>query len=271
MSFLLMIYQQHHNMNLYNGEVIVSFDEASHKYLVNGENVTSVTNILSIIEKPFLTPWALKIARDFLHEKWRSEKGIMVKDLDSAKSAYKRVRDEAGERGTQTHKAIEHILLTQEEPVGFIDNIYSLNGYNAFVQWYNQNDIIVHKTEDICFSRNYNYIGTADLIFSFADTPDIKHIGDFKTSNRFHKSYWKQTSAYRLAKQEELGGEWGDDLVLMLDKDTGDFHECWNRYSYETDKAWKNTLAVFLTENTLKSLPNPTKKVKIDYESFRQN
>lgn len=41
---------------LYKGTVPVDFDEAKHRYLVNGERKDSVTTFLKVINKPALIP-----------------------------------------------------------------------------------------------------------------------------------------------------------------------------------------------------------------------
>jgi hypothetical protein len=85
------------NIELYKGDVNITFYPNSHRYKINGESVKSVTKILSVINKPQLIPWAVGLAKNFL--KLSLIEGTLITDsvIDEACSLYTKTRDDAAD------------------------------------------------------------------------------------------------------------------------------------------------------------------------------
>ena len=90
-------------------------------YRVEGfsELFPSVTNVLGVISKPALVPWARNVAlqsvRETLTEYMQMETSVIDAEwvasvIERAKKKPDQVRDEAGDFGTQAHLLIEQII-----------------------------------------------------------------------------------------------------------------------------------------------------------------
>jgi hypothetical protein len=113
----------------------------------------------------------------------------------------------AGDEGTQTHNAIEDLLLGNE--VTWMDDFGNAR-YNEtvwgmivkFKQFWDMAKPELISTEEFTFSDNYKYAGTADLVVKI--NGEVWLI-DIKTSNSLHKSYDLQLAAYAQALFEQKG------------------------------------------------------------------
>lgn len=113
----------------------------------------------------------------------------------------------AGEEGTQTHNAIEQLLLGEE--IGWLDDYgnakYSLivwemvNRFKLF--WQAANPELIY-TEEFTYSDEHEYAGTADLVVKINGEMWLL---DIKTSNSLHKAYDLQLAAYAKALEERKG------------------------------------------------------------------
>ncbi|KKK47780.1 hypothetical protein LCGC14_3151750, partial [marine sediment metagenome] len=53
-----------HQYKLYNGKVILEFEESKHIYSVGGKVIYGTTSIVNVIEKPALRQWAANRAAE---------------------------------------------------------------------------------------------------------------------------------------------------------------------------------------------------------------
>lgn len=113
----------------------------------------------------------------------------------------------AGDEGTQTHNAIEDLLLGNE--VTWMDDFGNAR-YNEtvwgmivkFKQFWDAAKPELISTEEFTFSDEHKYAGTADLVVKIDE--EIWLI-DIKTSNSLHKSYDLQLAAYAQSLFEQKG------------------------------------------------------------------
>lgn len=113
----------------------------------------------------------------------------------------------AGDEGTQTHNAIEDLLLGNE--VTWMDDFGNAR-YNEtvwgmivkFKQFWDMAKPELISTEEFTFSDIHKYAGTADLVVKI--NGEVWLI-DIKTSNSLHKSYDLQLAAYAQSLFEQKG------------------------------------------------------------------
>jgi len=166
----------------------------------------SVTTVLKMISAPALTMWLQKEifnatldgAKDF------SEANKVVGDISRAAMSI----------GTRVHDFVEH-YKTDIVPVRYIeDALY----YQAFFQWISDYNPIFLERETTVTSKKYGYKGTLDLI---AEIDGVRKLVDLKTGKYVYETVELQTSAYKLAYQEERPEEENkieETWVLLLEK-----------------------------------------------------
>ena len=152
-----------------------------------------------------------------------------------------RIKEEAGERGTRVHRAIEDILKgekivfdedTEETKKGKVSIGYKqLNGLNfwqaveewkmleAFQKWVEKFQPEILKTETTVISDMHEYGGTFDLACRIDGE---LHIVDFKTSSNIYPTHFLQVQAYAwaAAEMEMFKGETPKISVLQFNKRT---------------------------------------------------
>lgn len=189
----------------------LTFNEASHRYRLDGKPVRSVTGLIGAgVPKPGLMYWSANqaaeaaadwaasfkelppseaawnlasIDRDALYETWR-------------KAPWKK-RDEAAVRGTAVHALAERVV--HGEDVDVPDELVPyVEGYVKFLdEW----EIEPVSTERSVASREHNFSGRYDLI---ARSPLLfdgePFSADIKTSNKVYADTAMQVAAYSRAE-----------------------------------------------------------------------
>jgi hypothetical protein len=203
----------------------VTFYPASHQRRVDGKQIPSVSSISGMIDKSnALLVWSERLARKYL-AMFLGET-LTENIIETAVMQYKTIKDEAGESGTDVHKLCELFILAvkngTEKPV--IDETISqpvINGYNAFLKWYNENDVQFIESERDVYSKEHNYVGTFDVLMK---VNGIITLGDFKTGSNIYPEYFIQLSGYNQAYiEEQTGIKVEHYMILNFNKDTGDF------------------------------------------------
>lgn len=168
----------------------LTFSEEGHRYYLDGVRTTSVTTILSAgIPKPFLIPWAARVAAEYAI----ANPGASVEEIRTAPD---RERDKAGVRGTAVHALAEEIIYGR--PVDVPDELYPyVDGYVRFLDTFRVNPVLTERT---VAHRGLGYAGRFD---SIAELPAL-HGGDpvmidLKTSNGVYRETKAQCAAYSLA------------------------------------------------------------------------
>jgi CRISPR/Cas system-associated exonuclease Cas4 (RecB family) len=160
-------------------------------YILDGVPIPSVTEVLNVINKPFLYAWYAKHG-------WKE---------------CERIKQESGELGQRVHDAIESYLRGDG---------YELSGREAemmqlFLKWKEETDFRPMELEHKVISRNYRFHGTFDALGTFGDSTNL-FLLDWKTSSKIDDSYALQLSAYAAAYEEETGICVANGGIVRIDK-----------------------------------------------------
>ena len=239
-------------LELYEGKYKLQFNEASHRYKVNGEFKQGVTTVLGILSKDGLIQWAANMVCSFIRENCGKGASYQVteEDLKNAKYAHTRKRDKAADTGSKVHKWIEEHLKGNDLPIDE-DMRPSIT---AFEQWEEAYQPTYLFSEKVVYSEEYDYCGTFDVAFEMNGK---RYLGDFKTSypDKEYKKYYTgrvrarkehllQCAAYDQAYQEEFNKPFDAYMVVYITKE-GELH------AFETDEieryrnAWINIYKTF--------------------------
>lgn len=216
-----------------NGVELYYQDEPKRLYRVNGKQVPSVTEVLSVLDKPALTWWGMQIGVKGVQELIRIKNDSLfvpsdysmeelVDMLTEHKLTVNHVRDKAGVRGNSAHNALEawaqHDLIVDpaeypEEERGYVQGVLKfiedLGGSKGFRTRY---------SELMVGSAKYEYAGRYDLEGYLNEPAALiqsgtkrltrfeAHVGnyliDLKTTKRVYSTHHLQLAAYEGARRE---------------------------------------------------------------------
>lgn len=215
-----------------------------HVYLYDGKPMTGVTTILSVLAKPALIQWAANKAVDFLVERGTPYYGpgddlkdhyiVNGEQLELARKAHVRIKDEAAEKGKDVHAEVEEYA---KKAISDTDgHAFEANpGYSPlaqkFIEWAVSNEVIFLASEKKMHDPELFIAGTADILLEMNGK---KYIADLKTSNGIYPEMFYQVAAYRLLL-EKMGEPTDGSLIIRIDKKTGEL-ETAERYDYTTDR-----------------------------------
>ncbi|MFA6048243.1 MAG: hypothetical protein WC737_05560 [Parcubacteria group bacterium] len=248
---------------LYSGAIKLFFIDKPKKrgyYRSNGDKIISVTEALSIINKPILNEWRLKVMRDRLIEIGQTRQ-ITNGDIYEASGKSDEIKIEAANIGKDIHHWIESyinfkIKKAKKRP-SLPDDEKILNGAMAFLGWEREHRVEWIASEKFIYSKKHIYAGTLDAI---AIVDGLRCVIDFKTGNAIYNEMRYQTAAYQNADEEETGIKYdGPRWILRFDKFTAEFED-----TEVPVKDYKADLEAFLAALTLKkrevTLNNKQKK-----------
>ena len=217
----------------YNGDVKIWYNDGDHSYRLETEEKTlkgtpklrrlkGVTTFIGIKDKPALQQWYADMSIKSIVanlEYIQAGKGV-DEFLEEARLAAKNYKDEAADRGKAIHKWIEeyvsHKLGNGAMPAMPTEN-FILLGVSAFQDWVEQNKVEFVWTERMVYSKEHDYVGTADLCVMIGDK---FYLVDLKTSNSLWSEVCMQTAAYLKADQEECGENYDGRIALRISKET---------------------------------------------------
>src|SRR3990167_9048568 len=207
---------------LYNKQVKLTFEEIKHAYFYEGKKVPSVTTILSVINKPALINWSANMAADYF--KSQIAPGVAYDEIQlntiwkDAKSAHYKKKVETGDIGTFVHQWVEDYIKGKKPPPPVNDDLK--DSTERFMKWQTDDKVKFLASEQVVYSRKYNYCGTLDFICTIGGRLVL---GDLKTSSGIYNEYFLQTAAYRLARSEEYPKEdYQGQAIIRIGRD-GDF------------------------------------------------
>lgn len=225
-------------VELYGGDVKLEFkDKPYHSYKLikpEKEKPLSNTQITGVVDKSGpLMHWASKTDIERAIEQLEKRKGTSLTvqeaiDMVSDSQGYfRKARDKAASIGSMVHDFAEKFAKAKvegtEEPE-LPNNEEALNGINAFLDWYNENDVEFLKYERIAYSMEYNYVGTFDIVAKI--NGDLV-LGDYKTSSGVYSDHYYQVAGYFHSYNEEMeyiGEEKADKvMILHFNKKNGEF------------------------------------------------
>ena len=221
---------------LYNGKVILKFNEEDHIYTVDGKKVESVTGITGNLDKPALIGWALKVTLAWLET--QLPVGTVIDEvnlpaiLKEAKGIRFKTVGKAANLGTIIHGVIEAYIKASINKTPLLKapvNELIVNGLDAYKNWEAENNVEYLHSEKKIYSVKYHYAGTVDLL---ANVNNKLCLVDFKTGSGPWHEHALQTAAYAQAVEEELECEIQERIIIKLDKDTGKMYQ----YHCQNDK-----------------------------------
>lgn len=172
----------------------LTFDEARHRYTLDGEKIPGVTTIIGKgLPKPGLPYWAANVVAQYAQD----NPGASYDELRRSPWAE---RDRAAVRGTEVHAYAEKVLHGDEVDVPAILAPY----VQGAVDLMDELGVEPIHTEVQLASREHWYAGTADL---FAQVGEEVWLLDWKTSKSIHGSYFAQMGAYAGADFLLVDGE----------------------------------------------------------------
>ncbi len=246
---------------LYGGEVELLFDSFKHLYTFNNKKVTSVTQALSIINKPALVAWAANSAIEYVSTQIEAGKQYDELQLqaifEAGRKNHYNKKQEAGNLGTFVHKWVEDYIKGNNPAMPV--NVELQDSIKKFLGWVEKHKVTFLLSEQQIFSRKYNYTGTLDFICKIEGE---MYVGDLKTSSGIYPEYLIQTAAYRFARVEEYPDEkYKGQLIVRVGKD-GSFE-----FAVMRDDVWYSKMFVaFMAALKLQESMENIKEFKVDRE-----
>ena len=162
-------------------------------YWKNDLPYVSVTNALSVIDKPALRYW-------FGQQVFRAYAANPNLNEKEALQAPWKTTHKAADRGTTVHSIVESWKQTKEH-IKTIPPQYK--GYaEAFYKWVESNHVEVVENEKSVYSDEYHFAGTLDMLAKINGRKDIT-IVDIKTGKNLYPEVELQCAAYRQALKEQ--------------------------------------------------------------------
>lgn len=161
-----------------------------------GKALPSVTQILGIVAKPYLVPWANKLGKQGI------DSDVLLKRSASI--------------GTLAHALVQGYLNNEEVSVeGFpVTHVEAAkNALASFMKWKHAETHSVRPIllEQEMTSETYGFGGTLDAVLK---VDGMTYIVDFKTGRSIHKEYMAQLAAYKLLYDEYIIKLAGHGVVL---------------------------------------------------------
>lgn len=218
---------------LYDGQVTLHFNPNSrNRYqLEDGTAPVGVTTVLDKVMGKDLKGWAVAEVLKALGATLKFEKSEFIWHLDEplyideeklrwASKAYVRRSDTGKSIGSEVHEWIENYLNSIEQPG---PSRPALAACLAFARWFDETHPTVLATEQIVYSKDFNYAGTFDALL---EIDGKKVLCDIKTTNSsreapkgIYAEYFLQLGAYSVAYCEATGEKIDDLMVINAGKD----------------------------------------------------
>lgn len=172
-----------------------------------GEKAPGVTSILSQLPKPFLAPWAAKLAAEWAIDNLASVTDIASRDreaaVDMVKGASKRYTAQAAKYGVEVHDYLEAKLLGHPLPALSARGQEFIPAIDTwFDAWQPEPVLTEASVWGVCDAGPY--AGSFDAIVKIAGEQVLI---DFKTGKSAHSDAAIQLSCYAAATEIIGGGE----------------------------------------------------------------
>jgi len=267
-------------LNLYNGEEKITFDENRHIFRdAKGKKLLSVTGATGVVDKSgALMYWATREAGAYILEeneivekgyfdiydkeekkrRWRDllkdleDKQIETSALDLATGVLNGIKEyrarsrKAADIGTIIHEWVSDWILKKNPEMPSDEKV--VNGIMAFLKFQKEHKFKWLESERYIFSKKYRYAGILD---SIAREGDKLLLVDFKSSNGIYDDMRFQVSGYKIAWEEETGRKIDERMILRFGKNDGEFEIRRLDNDAKDKKAFLNCLAL---KNRLKEL-----------------
>lgn len=191
------------------GKIILPDNELVREGLKSGTYAPSITNVIGVLNKPYLNTWAAKIALEKAIEVEQTYPGRFLANPQGAikylKVEHERIRDAAAEKGTRVHLACEWYArdgyldlanfpyeLTPEE-------MAHVDSWKRWADIWQPEFLALEMTVFGTTPEGLAYAGTADFI---AKVQDKTILGDIKTTRSgLHNELALQLTAVARAQE----------------------------------------------------------------------
>lgn len=203
-------------------EARIGYDDDAHKYTVDGEPAPSVTQILDIVSKPALVPWASKLQYETTRgalDRWLASVtpgtamapaslGVLDKALVATKQAWRKKQGDARDIGKEAHSLIEwhskDMLGMKGERPRVSDDAELV--FSNWLEWAKDEGYKPIAVEFRVYGPLYGdereahpgriYAGTPDALATFKRFGDTPVLADWKSSSGIYSSMLLQVEAY---------------------------------------------------------------------------
>ena len=155
---------------------IEPFKHVHQEYVSGGVKYPSVTEVLAVVNKPYLVPWANRLGRE---------------GIDS-----NAITNRSASIGTLAHALIQGYLTRRRVSVeGYHPSHIepAKNAFQSYMLWAGKEKPALEESELSLLSPHLGYGGTIDAVFIIGGE---RVLVDFKTSRSIHKEYFAQLAAY---------------------------------------------------------------------------
>lgn len=208
-------------IKLYNGKVVLNFDENRHIFTdEKGNHILSVTSVTGVIDKsPALMGWSVKqMGFYLLAEKAKGNDKITEDLVNQAKKEYRRLKQEAADLGTEIHSWVSEWIKGKKPSMP--ENEKVVNGITAFLKFQKEHQIKWLETERIIYSKKHAYAGILDAI---GEMEGKLTLVDFKSSNAIYDEMRFQVAGYQIAYEEEMKKDIEKRVIIRFGKEDGQF------------------------------------------------
>jgi hypothetical protein len=217
-----------------------------------GREYPSVTSILNVLAKPFLTPWQLKMMEGEIKSQLIcSIEGTcelnIEKIIKNAKKAADNYRDEKGAIGTKIHHIIEKRFNNQDiSEERKADHKISAIMFQI-EKWIKENELSPLLVEAYLVSKKHGYAGACDLV---AKQNTKRHgeqiiLVDFKTGSTLTEESQWQLAAYAACYNETYGKIPDISFLLHIDVEHQTIAEEFHLHNYDVPEKFGEFLDIF--------------------------
>ena len=194
----------------------MTFKNAAHKYLVDGEYIIGVSSILDMLNKPALLSWKVREVKDNIRVQLEEHLSddVIQKIFDRAESRANDKQTNVFSTGKIVHGLCEKFVkgISYKEPS---DPVIK-DCFQKFVKWWNDNGFTLVASEKIVFLPG-GFAGTLDLLAK--DKEGLVWLIDIKTSNGIFVSAFHQVHGYKYAYEKQTGKKIDRMCIVRLPKD----------------------------------------------------
>mgnify|MGYP003418558515 CR=1 FL=1 len=197
-----------------------TFNEKTHRYYLDGKQMTGVTTILGVIAKPQLIKWSADMAVDYIKER------VHHVDIDTlynevlveARNAWTKKRDDSADLGKAVHAEIEQYIKCK---IAGLDWFTDNPQVQHFINWSDKYKVQFIASEEQVYSVKLFVAGTYDFSCIIDGR---KYLCDLKTGNALYPEYFYQCAAYRMMAEEMGQTDFKGSILVRIGRD-GKFNE----------------------------------------------
>lgn len=204
------------------------FDKEKHHHSLDDKPLCGVTTVLSVIAKPALIQWSSNENTKYVLENsdrffdFKTKKfdwNELCAVLDEAKTAHRKKKEDAGQKGTDVHSEVENVITDGIKTTAGKIGEYKgeTEQVKLFHEWAKKNDVKFLESEINVYSEKYWIGGICDFVCEWKGK---RYIGDLKTSSGIYPEHFYQIGAYDICLQE-MGHQKADGYIVVNTPKTG--------------------------------------------------